>query len=443
MDEDYRSLAEEIIKLSLSKGADSSDIVIAKNLSKNIGCRLGKIEEIEQSETKVLGLRTFIGNRNAIISTNDFSKNSINESIDRVISMTKLAPEDPLSKLANETAKIIPDLELFDTCDLNPDQLKDLALETENSALEVKGVTNSNGASSSQSKTSFHLSTSNGFSGGYKKSNFSISCSAIAGNELSMQTDYDYDSKVFFKDLKGTSLVGEQAAENTVSKCNPKKIKTCKSDVVFDPRVSKTLLSHISSLVNGSSIARGSSFLSEKMNAKIFGREINIIDNPSILKGLGSKPFDDEGCEMKSFNIIENGILRSWILDTTTSQQLGIKSNSRASRGMSSSPSPSPTNMFIENGTISKDEIINNIKDGFYVTDLIGQGVNLITGDYSRGAGGFKIENGKISFPINEVTIAGNLKDMFHRMIAANDLEFKYSLNSPTILIEGMTIAGI
>ena len=175
MDEDYRSLAEEIIKLSLSKGADSSDIVIAKNLSKNIGCRLGKIEEIEQSETKVLGLRTFIGNRNAIISTNDFSKNSINESIDRVISMTKLAPEDPLSKLANETTKIIPDLELFDTCDLNPDQLKDLALETENSALEVKGVTNSNGASSSQSKTSFHLSTSNGFSGGYKKSNFSIS----------------------------------------------------------------------------------------------------------------------------------------------------------------------------------------------------------------------------------------------------------------------------
>ena len=443
MDEDYRSLAEEIIELTLSKGADSSDIVVAKNLSKNIGCRLGKIEEIEQSETRVLGLRTFIGNRNAIISTNDFSQNSINESIDRVISMTKLAPEDPLSKLASKTIETIPNLDLFDTYDLNSDELKDLALETENSALKVKGVTNSNGASSSQSKTSFHLSTSNGFSGGYKKSNFSISCSAIAGNELSMQTDYDYDSKVFFKDLKDTSLVGKQAAENTVSKCNPKKIKTCKSDVVFDPRVSRTLLSHISSLVNGVSIARGSSFLSEKMNSKIFNKEINIIDNPNIVKGLGSKPFDDEGCEMKRFNIIENGILKSWILDTTTSQQLGIKSNNRASRGMSSSPSPSPTNMFIDNGSISKNEIISNIKDDFYVTDLIGQGVNLITGDYSRGAGGFKIENGKISFPVNEVTIAGNLKDMFNRMIVANDLEFKYSLNSPTILIEGMTIAGI
>jgi PmbA protein len=179
------------------------------------------------------------------------------------------------------------------------------------------------------------------------------------------------------------------------------------------------------------------------MNTKIFNKEINIIDNPSIPRGLGSKPFDDEGCEMKKLKIVENGTLKSWFLDNTTAQQLGIKSNNRASRGMSSPPSPSPTNMFIENGSHSKDRIINNIKDGFYVTDLIGQGVNLITGDYSRGAGGFKIENGEISFPINEVTIAGNLKDMFNRMIVANDLEFKYSLNSPTILIEGMIIAGV
>ena len=443
MDEDYRSLAEEIIKASLSKGADTSDIMIAENLSKNIGCRLGNIEEIEQSETRILGLRAFVGNRNAIISTNDFSQNSINESIDRVISMAKLAPEDPLSKLASETIEVIPDLELFDDYDLNPNDLKDLALKTEESALKAKGVTNSNGASSSQSKTSFCLSSSNGFSGVYKKSNFSISCSAIAGDELNMQTDYEYDSRVFFEDLKDASLIGKQAAENTVSKCNPKKIETCKSDVVFDPRVSRTLLAHFASLVNGASIARGSSFLSEKMNTKIFNKEINIIDNPSIPRGLGSKPFDDEGCEMKKLNIVENGTLKSWFLDNTTAQQLGIKSNNRASRGMSSPPSPSPTNMFIENGSHSKDRIINNIKDGFYVTDLIGQGVNLITGDYSRGAGGFKIENGEISFPINEVTIAGNLKDMFNRMIVANDLEFKYSLNSPTILIEGMIIAGV
>ena len=443
MEENYKSLAEDIIQTSLSKGADFSDIVIAKNISKNVGCRLGNLEEIEQSETQILGLRTFIGKRNSIISTNNFSKDSINQSIDRVISMTKLAPEDSLISLANHTIKKIPDLDLFDNHDIELDELKDIALKTEDASLKTNGITNSNGASSSQSKTSFYLSTSNGFSGGYNKSNFSISCSSIAGDELKMQTDYDYDSKVFFKDLKKPSEIGQQAAENTISKCNPKKIKTCNSDIVFDPRVSRSLLAHFSSLINGASIARGSSFLSEKMGNKIFNKEINIIDDPFIKRGMGSKPFDDEGCEMEKLNIVENGSLNSWILDTTTARQLGLKSNNRASRGMSSPPSPSSTNMYIENGHNSVDDIINNITDGFYVTDLIGQGVNLITGDYSRGAGGFKITKGKITFPINEVTIAGNLKNMFERMIVANDLKFKYAMNSPTILIEGMKIAGI
>ena len=443
MEENYKSLAEDIIQTSLSKGADFSDIVIAKNISKNVGCRLGNLEEIEQSETQILGLRTFIGKRNSIISTNNFSKDSISQSIDRVISMTKLAPEDSLISLANHTIKKIPDLDLFDNHDIELDELKDIALKTEDASLKTNGITNSNGASSSQSKTSFYLSTSNGFSSGYNKSNFSISCSSIAGDELKMQTDYDYDSKVFFKDLKKPSEIGQQAAENTISKCNPKKIKTCNSDIVFDPRVSRSLLAHFSSLINGTSIARGSSFLSEKMGNKIFNKEINIIDDPFIKRGMGSKPFDDEGCEMEKLNIVENGSLNSWILDTTTARQLGLESNNRASRGMSSPPSPSSTNMYIENGHNSVDDIINNITDGFYVTDLIGQGVNLITGDYSRGASGFKITKGKITFPINEVTIAGNLKNMFERMIVANDLKFKYAMNSPTILIEGMKIAGI
>ena len=443
MEDDYKSLADDIIKKSLSRGADFSDIVIAKNLSKNVGCRLGNLEEIEQSETQVLGLRTFIGERSAIISTNNFSRDSIIESIDRVINMTKLAPKDPMVSLASQTIEKIPDLDLFDSHDLKPDDLKDLALRTEEASLKIKGINNSNGASSSQSKTSFHLSTSNGFSGGYKKSNYSISCSSIAGDDLNMQTDYDYDSKVFFKDLKDEFSIGEKAAKNTLAKCNPKKIKTCTSDIVFDPRVSRTILAHFSSLINGASIARGSSFLSEKMNTKIFNKDVNIIDDPSILRGIASKPFDDEGCGIQKLNIVQNGNLNSWILDTTTAKQLNLNSNNRASRGMSSPPSPSSTNMFIENGSFSVNEIIKNIKDGFYVTDLIGQGVNLITGDYSRGAGGFKIEDGNITFPINEVTIADNLKDMFSRMIIANDLDFKYSINSPTILIEGMKIAGI
>ena len=443
MNENQKLLAHEALEKSLSKGADSADIVIARNLSKNIGCRLGKLEEVEQSETQILGLRTFIGNRNAIISTNNLSKESINESIERVIEMTKLAPEDSFVSLVKDTAENIQDLDLYDDYDLSSNQLKDLALEAENESLKSKKITNSNGASSSQSKTSVYLATTNGFSGGYKKSNFSISCSVIAGNTTDMQTDYDYDSKIHFKDLKDSYALGQKAAENAIAKCNPIKIKTCVSDIVFDPKVSRTIISHFSSLINGSSVVRGSSFLCKSMNKSIFNKGINIVDDPKILKGMASRPFDDEGCDMEKINIIEDGILKSWILDSTTAKQLNLKSNSRASRGMSSPPSPSSTNMFLENGSKSVDEIIRTISDGFYVTDLIGQGVNLITGDYSRGAAGFKIKDGKISFPISEVTIAGNLKDMFSRMIPANDLEFKYSINSPTIFIEGMTVAGI
>ena len=439
----YKLLAEEVLEKASSKGADFSDVVIIGNVSKNIGCRLGKVEEIEQSETQILGLRTFIGEKNAITSTNNFNKESINETIDRVIEMTKLTPDDPLPGLANQTTTKIPELDLYDSKDLGADELKKLALDIENKSLEVEGINNSNGSSASQSKSSVYLATSEGFSNGYKKSNFSASCSVIAGNSSNMQTDYDFDSKVFFSDLRNSSDIGIKAAENTLSKCNPKKINTCKLDVVFHPRVARTLLAHFASLVNGSSIVRGSSFLKEKLNQKIFKNEINIIDNPNIIRGLSSKPFDDEGCSMEKISLIENGVLKNWILDTTTSKQLGMVSNSRASRGVSSAPTPSPTNMFIDNGSKSSKQILNEVNNGFYVTDLIGQGVNLITGDYSRGASGFKIENGEISFPINEVTIADNLNDMFKKMTVADDLEFLYSINTPTLAIEGMTIAGV
>ena len=441
--ENYKLLAEEVLEKASSKGVDFSDVVIIGNISKNIACRLGKVEEIEQSETQILGLRTFIGEKNAITSTNNFNKESINETIDRVIEMTKLTPDDPLPGLANQTTTKIPELDLFDSKDLSADELKRLALDIESNSLAVEGINNSNGSSASQSKSSVYLATSEGFSNGYDKSNFSASCSVIAGNSSNMQTDYDFDSKVFFSDLRNSSDIGIKAAKNTLLKCNPKKINTCQLDVVFHPRVARTLLAHFASLVNGSSIVRGSSFLKEKLNQKIFKNEINIIDNPNIIRGLSSKPFDDEGCSMEKINLVENGILKNWILDTTTSKQLGIASNSRASRGVSSPPTPSPTNMFIDNGSKSSKQLLNEVNNGFYVTDLIGQGVNLITGDYSRGASGFKIENGKISFPINEVTIADNLNDMFNKMTIANDLEFLYSINTPTLAIEGMTIAGV
>ena len=439
----YKLLAEKVIEKSLSKGADFSDVLVLGNISKNIGCRLGKVEEIEQSETQILGLRTFIGKKNAITSTNNFTESSIDSSIERVIEMTKLTPDDPLPGLASKTSEKIPELDLYDRTNLSAEELKNLALSAEESSLKTNGIKNSNGASVSQSKSSIYLATSEGFSNGYEKSNFSLSCSVIAGSDKDMQTDYDYDSKVFYKDLKKASDIGKDAAKNTLLKCNPKKIQTCITDIVFHPRVGRTLLGHFASLINGSSIVRGSSFLKDKLNKKVFKTGINIIDNPNLIRGLKSKPFDDEGCSMDILNLVEGGFLKKWILDTTTSKQLNLKSNCRASRGISSPPIPSPTNLFIENGNKSKEQLLSEVNDGFYVTDLIGQGVNLITGDYSRGASGFKIENGKISYPINEVTIADNLNNMFEKMIISNDLEFLYPINTPTLAIEGMTIAGI
>lgn len=437
----------DLITAAQKAGADACDAVIYAGQSESISWRLGKLEDVERSESTDLGLRVFIGQRQAIVSSSDMSPAIMDQLVERAIDMAKNAPEDPFTGLADPAQLAlspaeIPELDLYDDTLKSAEELKELARTIEESALDVSGVTNSEGASAQTSNGTIILANSNGFSGRYRSSHFSSSISVIVGKGATMERDYAYSSKRFFSDLKDPVAIGQEAAEKALRKLGPRKAKTCQVPVVFDPRVSRTLLGHLAGAINGQSIARGTSFLKSKMGQQIFSPGISVIDDPHIKRGPSSKPFDGEGCRNDRLDIISKGHLNCWIMDSASARQLGLTANGRASRGTSSPPSPSSTNLYIAPGALPPEELIADIKSGLYVTDLIGMGVNGITGDYSRGAGGFWIENGKITYPVNEITIASNLKDMFMNMTAADDLELKYGTDAPTLRIEGMTIAG-
>jgi len=447
MTEQYLEKIDYLISAAQKAGADSCDAIIYAGQSESVTWRLGKLEDAERSESADLGLRVFVGQRQAIVSSSDMSRPVLDQLIERAIDMAKNAPEDPYAGLADPaqlalSEKDIPDLDLYDDTLKSADELKQLARAIEESALDLDGVTNSEGAGAGASSGLITVANSNGFSGCYRSSHFSLSISVIAGEGAAMERDYAYSSKRYFSDLRDPGDIGREAAEKALRRLGPRKARTCQAPVVFDPRVSRTLLGHLAGAVNGQAIARGTSFLKDRMDQPVFNPAISIHDDPHIRRGPSSKPFDGEGCRNQRLDIVVGGELRSWILDSASARQLGLVANGRASRGTSSPPSPSSTNLYIAPGKLSPEELIGDIKSGFFVTDLIGMGVNGITGDYSRGAGGFWIEDGRISYPVNEITIAGNLKDMFMNMTAADDLELKYGTDAPTLRVEGMTIAG-
>ena len=445
--EQYLDKLDYLIKAAKKSGADACDAIIYSGQSEGVSWRLGKLEEVERSESADLGLRVFVGKGQAIVSSSDISKGILDQLVERAIDMAKNAPEDPYAGLADPdllvlSAADIPDLDLYDGTTKSADELKSLAQTIEEVALGIDGITNSEGASASCSTGLIATANSNGFTQSYRSSNFSLSISVIAGTDTTMERDYAYSSKRHFSDLRDPESIGQEAADKTLRRLGPRKVKTCQVPIIFDPRVSRTLLGHLAGAINGQAIARGTSFLKDKMDAAIFKNGISIIDDPHIIRGPSSKPFDGEGCRNDKLDIVRDGILSCWTLDSASARQLGLTSNGRASRGTSSPPSPSSTNLYMTAGDISPEEMIADIKSGFYITDLIGMGVNGITGDYSRGAGGFWIEDGKITFPVNEVTIASNLKDMFMNLTAADDLVIKYGTDAPTVRIDGMTIAG-
>jgi PmbA protein len=438
------TLAERLVEAARRAGADAADAVAVRGISQGIEVRDGRVEESERAEGDDLGLRVLVGLRQAVVSTNDVSGQGIDRLAERAVAMARVAPDDKYVGLADPQllARDLPDLDLLDPDIPSTSELERRAREAEQAALAVKGVTKSGGASASAGIGGMVLVTSQGFHGCYLRSSQSISMTAISGEGTGMERDYDFTSAPHGCDLLSPQIVGRSAGERTVRRANPRKVATCRVPVVYDPRVAGSLVGHLVSAINGASIARKTSFLKDKLGERLFAENIRIIDDPLRRRGLRSQPFDAEGVAVKRVALIEQGELTTWLLDSATARELGLATTAHAHRGVSSSPSPGPYNVHLEAGVLSPEQLISDIKQGFYVTDLIGSGVNGVTGDYSRGASGFWIENGKVSYPVSEVTIAGHLLEMFKSLVPANDLEFRYGINAPTLRIEGLTLGG-
>ena len=437
-----------LIDTALSNGATAADCVLSRSRGLSLTRRLGKDETIERYEDFDTGLRVFVGNKIASVSTNDNSEAAIRDVAKRAVDMAKIAPQDDFSLIASqETLNDFPihnsiSVDSYDEIEPSIDIIRDRAKEVEDSALSVKGITNSDGADASWGEGETLLMTSNGFFGSSKKSNHSVSVVVIAEKDGKMERDYDYSSKVFGKDLRNSNHIGIEAAKKTLARIGATKPLTGKYPVIFDPRVSRSIAGHFASAINGSAIARKTSFLKDMLNKQIANPAINIIDDPFLKRGLGSRLFDAEGLGSRKYTLIKDGVLEQWLLDLSSAKQLNLKPSGNAKRGISGPPSPGTSNFMISPGDVTPDNLIKNVSEGFFVTDMIGSSVSMITGDYSRGASGFWIKNGELSIPITEATIAGNLKEMFMTLQPANDIDYSHSINSPTLLIEGMTIAG-
>jgi PmbA protein len=405
---------------------------------------MGKLEDAERAESADLGLRVFVGAKVAFVSSTDFSNEALDGLPSRAIAMARLAPEDRFAGLApkDRLAREVPDLDLEDKHEPSADTLIERARGVEGAALAVKGITNSEGGGASYSRTAIALATSEGFAGRYAGTSQGMGVAVLGGEGTAMERDYESASARHGGDLESAEAVGRRAGERTIARLNPRKVKSQAVPIVYDPRVSMSIIGHFAGAISGASIARGVSFLKDKLGQQVFARNIRIVDDPHRRRGLRSKPFDGEGVANKRYDLLDNGAITTWLLDCASARQLNLQTTGHAARGTGGPPSPSSTNLYMEAGEATPEALMSDIGSGFYVTELIGMGVNGVTGDYSRGASGFWIENGKLSFPVSEVTIAGNLKDMFLNLTPANDLVFRYGSNAPTLRIEGMTVAG-
>jgi PmbA protein len=437
-------LLTNVIARARRAGADAADAVLFEGVSISHAQRLGKIEKLERSEGYDLGLRVLVGKRQAIVSSNDRSAKAVEELVERALAMARVVPEDPFVGLADpaQIARDWPKLDMLDPAEPAAEVLIERAKTAEEAARAVKGVTNSEGAEASWSRSRVALAASNGFTGTYAGSGHSVSASVLAGEGTAMERDYDFASAVYGADLRSPEEIGRSAGERAVKRLGARKMPTAQVPVVFDPRVARGLVGHMLGAISGPAITRGTSFLKDKLGKQVFSESITIVEDPHRHRGLRSKPFDGEGIANVRRNLVENGVLTTWLLDLRSARQLGMEPTGHAARGTSSPPSPAPTNLWVEPGKLSPKELMADIQSGFYVTELMGMGVNGVTGDYSRGAAGFWIEKGELAFPVSEVTIAGNLKDMYHRLAAADDLEFKTGTDSPTLRVERMTVAG-
>ena len=443
--EEAQSRAQDLVTAARRAGADAADAIYACNASTTVAVRLGALEDVERSEGEEIGLRVFVGQRSASIAASDMNPATLSTLVDRCIAMAREAPEDPYAGLAPEDRLLrggLPELDIADASDPEPALLRSRAFEAEEAARAVSGVTNSEGGGASNGRSQVALATSHGFAGAYAGTSHSTWASVLAGTGADMQRDHASHSARHLEDLDGSVAIGTRAGERAVARLNPAKLESGVLPILFDPRIGSGLLGHLIGGMVGPAIARRSSFLLESLGEALFDSAITVIDDPLRPRGLRSRPFDGEGLPVARRALIEKGVLTGWLMDSASARQLGLEPTGHASRGGSGAPGAGVTNVHMEPGNVSPAELMADIKRGIYVTELIGMGVNGVTGDYSRGAAGFLIEDGEITRPVSEITIASNLKDMFRALVPANDLVFRYGMNVPTIRIDGMTVAG-
>ncbi len=442
--QDDQDLLERLIAKAKAAGAEAADALLVHSVSLSYAQRLGQLERLEREESDDLGLRVLIGRRQAIVSSSDTAPGALDGLVARAVAMARAVPEDPHCGLA-DPAEVVRDPPALDICDAEepaPETLIARAAACEAAALAVDGITNSEGAEASWSMGRVTLAASNGFAGGYASSGHSLGTAVLAGEGLGMERDYEFSSAVYGADLEDPAEVGRKAAEKAVRRLNPRKAATGKVPVVFDPRVSGGLIGHLAGAINGTAVARGTSFMKDKLGEAIFPENITIVDDPHRPRGLRSKPFDGEGIANERLEIVKAGRLTTWVLDLASARKLGLATTGRAARGTSSPPAPATTNLYLEPGALTPAALMADIGQGLYVTEMMGMGINGVTGDYSRGAAGFWIENGELTYPVSEMTVAGNLKDMFLNLTPADDLKFRYGTNAPTLRVEGLTVAG-
>lgn len=433
-----------LLAAARAAGADAADAVLASSASLSVQRRLGETEHVERAEGRDLGLRVFVGRRAAIVSAGSVDPAGFPALVARALAMARVVPEDPFAGIdaAPTAAPETGFLDLLDPAEPSLEILIARAAAAEEAALAVPGVLNSEGAEAGWSRSEVTLATSAGFVGGYARSSHSLSVTALAGSGTAMERDYDYASAVHGADLEEGATLGRRAGERAVARLSPRRPKTARLPVVYDPRVAASLVGHFAGAINGASIARGTSFLKDRMDQPVFGPEITILDDPHRRRGLRSRPFDGEGQRTAPLVLAENGVLRAFLLDLRSARQLGRAPNGRAARSAGGPPAPSATNLYLAPGRQTPAALMADIKEGIYVTELIGMGVNGITGDYSRGASGFMIRNGELAEPVAEITIAGNLIEMFTHLTPADDLVFRRGTDAPTIRVDGLTLAG-
>ncbi|HJS84156.1 MAG TPA: TldD/PmbA family protein [Acetobacteraceae bacterium] len=442
----HLDLLQDLLGRARAAGADAADAVLVAGRHLSVQRRLGKTEHVERSEGQDLGLRVFVGAKAAIVSSTAIDPSGFAMLAERAVAMARVVPDDPYAGLAETAATgAAPDpgpLDLLDTEELDVEHLTARAAAAEEAALAVPGVTNSEGASAGYGRTEVALVTSAGFAGTIARTSYSISATALAGTGTAMQRDYDYHGTVHLADLDAPGPIGRSAGERAVARLNPTRPKTARLPVVYDPRVAGSLLGHLAGAINGASIARGTSFLKDRLGQYVFAPGIAVHDDPLRRRGLRSKAWDGEGTPTQARLLIDDGVLTTWLLDSRSARQLGLRSTGHAARGTGGPPAPSASNLYLAPGTLSPAELMADIKLGLYVTELIGMGVNGITGDYSRGAAGFMIRDGAIAEPVAEITIAGTLQEMFAHLTPANDLVFRRGTDAPTVRIDELTMAG-